>query len=155
MYCYYLRNMYLANGLREPGKLRMLGQPVDLGRLRMPAYILATREDHIVPWRTAYRSAGLLKGESRFVLGASGHVAGVVNPAGKNRRSFWVAKSLPADPDAWLAQAIEQPGSWWRDWTSWLSGHAGATVKAKKRLGGGTYKAIEPAPGRYVREPAG
>ncbi len=154
MYCSYLRNMYLTNSLREPGRLTMLGQPVDLGSLRLPAYILATREDHIVPWKTAYLSTGLLAGEKRFVLGASGHVAGVINPAGKNRRSYWVADSLPADPDAWFADAAEQPGSWWRDWAKWLSAHGGAMRKAKKKLGGGKYKPIEPAPGRYVREPA-
>ena len=154
MYCTYLRNMYLNNSLREPGRLHMLGQPVDLGSLRMPAYILATREDHIVPWKTAYLSTGLLKGEARFVLGASGHVAGVINPAAKNRRSFWVGASLPADPDAWFAQAGEQPGSWWRDWMNWLSLHGGAKRKAKKKPGGGKYKAIESAPGRYVRESA-
>ena len=154
MYCSYLRNMYLDNSLREPGKLHMLGQRVDLGTLRMPAYILATREDHIVPWKTAYLSTGLLEGDARFVLGASGHVAGVINPAGKNRRSFWVGDALPADPDVWFAQAKEQPGSWWRDWASWLSAHGGAKRKAKKTLGNAKYKPIEPAPGRYVREPA-
>ncbi|MSP98530.1 MAG: class I poly(R)-hydroxyalkanoic acid synthase [Betaproteobacteria bacterium] len=154
MYCTYLRNMYLTNSLRIPGRLQMLGQPIDLGSLRMPAYILATREDHIVPWKTAYLSTGLLKGDTRFVLGASGHVAGIVNPATKNRRSYWVGTALPTEPDAWFAQAAEQPGSWWRDWMAWLSVHAGAKRKAKKRLGGGRHMAIEPAPGRFVREPA-
>ncbi len=152
MYCWYLRNTYLENNLRIPGKLTMLGQPVDLGRLRMPAYLLATREDHIVPWHSAYRSAGLLKGDLRFVLGASGHIAGVVNPAGKNRRSYWTGTKLPSDPEAWMQGATEHPGSWWRDWSAWLAGHAGKTIKAKKRLGGRGHKAIEAAPGRYVRE---
>ncbi len=154
MYCSYLRNMYLTNSLREPGRLQMLGQHVDLGELRMPAYILATREDHIVPWKTAYLSTGLLKGDLRFVLGASGHVAGVINPAGKNRRSFWVGNTLPASPDSWFDQATEQPGSWWHDWMAWLATHGGAKRKAKKTLGNAKYKPIEPAPGRYVREPA-
>jgi len=152
MYCWYLRNTYLENNLRVPGKLTMLGQPVDLGRLRMPAYVLATREDHIVPWRSAYRSTGLLKGDMRFVLGASGHIAGVVNPAGRNRRSYWTGQNLPADPEAWLKTANEQPGSWWRDWSAWLAGYGGKTIKAKKRLGGKGHKPLEAAPGRYVRE---
>ena len=152
MYCWYLRNMYLDNSLRVPGKLNMLGQPVDLGRLRMPSYILATREDHIVPWHSAYRSTGLLKGKSHFVLGASGHIAGVINPAGKNRRSYWTGTALPEDPEAWLAAAQEQPGSWWRDWSDWLANYGGRKVKAKKKLGGGGHSVIEPAPGSYVKQ---
>ncbi len=154
MYCSYLRNMYLTNSLREPGRLQMLGHHVDLGALRMPAYILATREDHIVPWKTAYLSTGILKGDIRFVLGASGHVVGVINPAGKNRRSFWAGTTLPASPDDWFEQTTEMPGSWWHDWIKWLSTHGGARRKAKKTLGNAKYKPIEPAPGRYVREPA-
>ena len=152
MYCWYLRNMYLDNSLRVPGKLSMLGQPVDLGRLRMPSYVLATREDHIVPWHSAYRSTGLLKGKSHFVLGASGHIAGVINPAGKNRRSYWTGTALPEDPEAWLAAAQEQPGSWWRDWSDWLANYGGRKVKAKKKLGGGGHSVIEPAPGSYVKQ---
>ncbi len=154
MYCSYVRNMYLDNALRVPGKLTMLGESIDIGRLRMPAYMLATREDHIVPWQTAYLSTRLLKGEKRFVLGASGHIAGVVNPAGKNRRSYWVADALPPDPEAWLAQATEQPGSWWRDWRAWLAPHGGARVPAREALGSKSHPPIEPAPGRYVREKA-
>jgi polyhydroxyalkanoate synthase len=154
MYCTYVRNMYLDNNLRVPDRLSMLGESIDLGRLRMPAYILATREDHIVPWKTAYLSTGLLKGERRFVLGASGHVAGVVNPARKNRRSFWVGDALPAEPDAWFAQAKEQPGSWWRDWSAWLSAHGGEKGAAIQSLGSDRFRPIEPAPGRYVREKA-
>ncbi len=156
MYCRYLRSTYLENALREPGRMQMLGEAVDLGRLRMPAFLVATREDHIVPWQSAYRSTSLLKGRLRFVLGASGHIAGIINPASKNRRSYWTAEALPADPEAWLKQAVEHPGSWWTEWINWLATHGGrkVKVKVKKQLGGGGHKAMEPAPGLYVREKA-
>ena len=152
MYCWYVRNMYLENNLPEPGTLAMLGVPVDLGRVTQPAYVLATREDHIVPWRTTYRTTQLLKGPMRFSLGASGHVAGIVNPPAKNRRSFWSGESLPATAEDWLAQATEQPGSWWTDWSAWLAPYGGRRVKARARPGNGTFKPIEPAPGRYVKQ---
>ena len=153
MYCWYVRNMYLDNALRDPGRLTMLGQAVDLGRLQMPAYVVATREDHIVPWRTAYHSTALLKGESRFVLGASGHIAGIINPANKNRRSYWTSEARPSgEGEAWLAGAQEHQGSWWPDWSAWLAGYGGGKIKAKKRLGGHGRKALEPAPGSYVKQ---
>jgi poly[(R)-3-hydroxyalkanoate] polymerase subunit PhaC len=151
MYCEYVRRTYLENALREPGRVTMLGARVDLGRAKCPAYLLATREDHIVPWRTAYRSAGLLGGELRFVLGASGHVAGVVNPAAKNRRSHWIGGSLPPDPDTWFQNAVEHRGSWWSDWSAWLSPFGGRRVKARKAPGNAKHRPIEPAPGRYVK----
>ena len=153
MYCYYLRNTYLENNLRVPGKLTMLGQPVDLGKVKAPSYVLATREDHIVPWKTAYLSTQLLGGRSRFVLGASGHIAGVINPAAKNRRSHWSNDKLVKDPQAWLAAATEIPGTWWNDWAQWLAKHGGAKIRARKTPGNKVYKAIEPAPGRYVKQP--
>jgi poly[(R)-3-hydroxyalkanoate] polymerase subunit PhaC len=152
MYCEYVRRTYLENALREPGRVTMLGVPVDLGKVKQPSYLLATREDHIVPWRTAYRSTGLLGGELRFVLGASGHVAGVINPAAKNRRSYWIGENLPQDSDTWLAGAVEKRGSWWPDWNTWLSPFGGKRVKTRKRLGSAKYKPIEPAPGRYVKQ---
>ena len=151
MYCWYLRNTYLENHLREPGRTVVLGVPVDLGKISVPAYVLATREDHIVPWRTAYRTTQLLGGEMRFVLGASGHVAGIVNPASKNKRSHWLGGNLAADPEEWLASAKEEPGSWWRDWSAWLGSFGGGRVKARTRLGNTKFKPIEPAPGRYVK----
>lgn len=150
MYCWYVRNMYLHNSLRVPGKLEMLGEKVSLAALTMPAYVLATREDHIVPWATAYQSVHILGGESRFVLGASGHVAGVINPAEANRRSYWTNPVLPQDSQRWLLDATEMPGSWWRDWADWLAPHGGDKIKARKRLGGAGFKKIEAAPGRYV-----
>jgi polyhydroxyalkanoate synthase subunit PhaC len=151
MYCWYVRNAYLENRLREPGKTVVLGVSVDLGKIGVPAYVLATREDHIVPWRTAYRTTQLLGGDMRFVLGASGHIAGIVNPASKNKRSHWLGGNLAADPEEWLASAKEEPGSWWRDWSAWLGSFGGGRVKARTRPGNTKFKPIEPAPGRYVK----
>jgi len=151
MYCWYVRNMYLENKLREPGKLAMCGVPVDLGSIRLPTYILATREDHIVPWKAAYLSTRHLKGDTRFVLGASGHVAGVVNPPSKKRRSFWTNDRLSASAEQWLAGAEELPGSWWSNWNAWLEGFSGGERAAPKKLGSAKFKPIEPAPGRYVK----
>jgi polyhydroxyalkanoate synthase len=160
MYCWYLRNTYLENKLRVPGALVNCGVPVDLGKIRMPAFILATRDDHIVPWRSAYRSVFLFGGPRTFVLGASGHVAGVVNPPGKSRRSYWAdsqpASERPAEfpetPEAWLERAQEQRGSWWPAWSAWLSGYSGGTRKAPTAAGNVQYPSIEPAPGRYVKQ---
>jgi polyhydroxyalkanoate synthase len=151
MYAWYLRNMYLENNLRVPGRLTMCGTPVDLGRIDMPAYVLATQEDHIVPWTSAYRSTGLLGGKTQFVLGASGHIAGVINPASKNKRSYWVGGTQGESADDWLAGAKSMPGSWWTHWMAWLKPHAGKAVPARKKLGSAAHKPIEPAPGRYVK----
>ena len=152
MYAYYVRNMYLENNLRLPGRLRMCGEPVDLGKVDAPAYVLATREDHIVPWRTAYASTSLLGGKIDFVLSASGHIAGVINPAKKNRRNFWLNPALETEPERWLSAAISQPGSWWTHWADWLAAFGGPEVAARGQLGGGAYRELEPAPGRYVKE---
>ncbi len=152
MYCYYVRNTYLENRLRVPGALTNCGVPVDLGKVDRPTFILATREDHIVPWRSAYRSVGLLGGEKTFLLGASGHVAGVINPAAKNRRSYWRATAYPEHPEAWLALAEEHPGSWWPQWAEWMEQHKGGARKAPARPGNRKYKATEPGPGRYVKQ---
>jgi len=154
MYCWYLRNTYLENKLREPGALSSLGVPLDLGRIDRPSFIVATREDHIVPWRSAYRSLQVLGGEKTFVLGASGHVAGIINPAAKNRRSYWAGASHPQDAEAWLAQADEKQGSWWPQWAGWLAAYKGGARKAPQKAGNARHKPIEPAPGRYVKHKA-
>ena len=151
MYAYYVRNMYLENNLRVPGRLTMCGVPVDLRKADMPAYVLATREDHIVPWRTAYASTRLLGGRIDFVLSASGHIAGVINPASKNRRHFWLNPGLEDDPERWLAGAATQPGSWWPHWARWLAASGGARIAARAEPGSARYPAIEAAPGRYVK----
>ena len=153
-YCWYLRHTYLQNDLKTPGKLTVNGTPVDLGKIEAPVYIYGSREDHIVPWQSAYASVPLLKGERRFVLGASGHIAGVINPPAANKRSHWINTKLPETADAWFEGAKEQPGSWWPDWSSWLASHAGAQKAAPKRYGNADYPEIEPAPGRYVKQKA-
>jgi polyhydroxyalkanoate synthase len=150
-YAWYLRNTYLENNLRVPGKVSTCGVPIDLARVRVPAYVLAAREDHIVPWRSAYQTTQLLRGEARFVLGASGHIAGVINPAAKNRRSFWTNAQVPASPEAWLAGATERRGSWWGDWDAWLARFGGGEVAAPARLGSAKHPPLEAAPGRYVK----
>jgi polyhydroxyalkanoate synthase len=152
MYCEYLRKTYLENKLRVPGGWTMLGEPVDLGKVKLPAYVLATRDDHIVPWKTAYESVNLLGGESRFVLGASGHIAGVINSASKNRRSHWVNDTPAAKPEEWLESATENSGSWWRDWSAWVSRFGGPQRDARVRLGNARHKVVEPAPGRFVKQ---
>lgn len=151
--CWYMRQMYLDNNLREPGRLSMCGERVDLGQLDMPVYLLATYEDHIVPWRSAYQGTRLLRGEVRFVLGASGHIAGVINPASKNRRCYWTNPDVSVDPDIWVSTAEEHKGSWWMDWAAWLKPFAGE-LRTGRKLGNAKYLPIEPAPGRYVRERA-
>ncbi len=154
LYAYYLRNMYLENRLRIPGSLRMQDTPVDLGAIKIPAMVVAARDDHIVPWRTAYQSARLLGGSTEFVLAASGHVAGIVNPPRDNRRRHWVAEdgALTDAPDSWLAAAREAEGSWWRHWLEWLRDRSGETVAAPAATGNELYQPIESAPGRYVLE---
>jgi polyhydroxyalkanoate synthase len=151
MYCWYLRNTYLENKLRVPGATSVLGVPVDFGKIDLPAYVLAAREDHIVPWRTAYQTTQLIHGETRFVLGASGHVAGVVNPASKNKRSYWTGENPGANADEWLSHAAEKPGSWWKDWSEWLARSGGGQIKARSRLGSAELEPLEPAPGSYVK----
>ena len=161
MYAWYLRNMYLENNLRVPNKLHTCGQAVDLGRIRVPTYVFAAREDHIVPWKAAYASARALPGDGkaggvRYVLGASGHIAGAINPPSKNKRNYWVGgdDTLPANSEAWFNDAKEHPGSWWPDWSRWLSRHAGAQKPAPRHYGNAKFKPIEPAPGSYVKEKA-
>ena len=155
MYAWYLRNLYLENKLREPGGLSACGINVNLSKIKVPVYLVATREDHIVPWTSAFQSTQLLGDDIRFVLGASGHIAGIINPALKNRRSYWTNDSCAyhsTSPQAWLAHAHEQPGSWWTDWSAWLTRHAGKQKKASRRIGSAKFQAIEPAPGRYVKD---
>ena len=154
MYCTYVRTTYLDNQLCVPGALANCGVPVDLGKVAQPAFILATREDHIVPWKEAYRTVQLLGGEKQFVLGASGHIAGVINPPAGGRRSYWASAENPLEPEQWLAGAKEERGSWWPLWAQWLERFKGEARKAPQKTGSATHKAIEPAPGRYVKQKA-
>lgn len=154
-FAWYFRNMYLENRLIS-GKLKVCGVQVDPRTLDMPAYLYASREDHIVPWTSAYRSSLILPGELRFVLGESGHIAGVINPPARGRRGYWAGDgALPAASEAWLESASHHKGSWWPDWFSWLQGHSGPMRKARVTLGNKSFPGIEPAPGRYVKVKAG
>lgn len=163
MFCWYLRNTYLENKLKNPGALTVCGVPVDLGKIDAPVFMYGSKEDHIVPWQAAYASMALLNPKkpkaNRFVLGASGHIAGVINPAAKNKRSYWVndkggkgaTKLRPKDDAAWFEAAVEHKGSWWPEWAKFLAQHGGAEVPAPATPGNAQYTALEPAPGRYVK----
>ena len=158
-YAWYLRNTYFENNLIKPGKMTVCGQKIDLKKIDIPAYIYGSREDHIVPIGGAYATTQQLPGKKRFVMGASGHIAGVINPPAKKKRSYWTNDKLPANkfPAAqadWLKTATEHPGSWWTDWSGWLVGHAGKQIAAPKVYGSRTHKRIEDAPGRYVKAKA-
>ena len=155
MYTWYIRNTYLENNLAKPGRLTVCGEKVDLRKVDIPAYIYGSREDHIVPIGGAYASTQILPGKKRFVMGASGHIAGVINPPAKKKRSYWTSDKLPKTQPEWLAGAQEHAGSWWPDWAAWLKTHGGKQVAAPKHYGkGAKYKVIEPAPGRYVKQKA-
>jgi len=150
MHSFYLRKMYQENRLSQPGGITLGGTPIDLGRIAVPSYILATREDHIAPWKACYKATQLYAGRKRFVLAASGHIAGVVNPPDAGKYSHWVNTELPPDPDAWLAGATELAGSWWPDWQRWVASLSKAKVDARTP-GDGRLAVIEPAPGSYVK----
>ena len=154
MFCWYLRHMYLQNELRIPGRLASAGEPIDLGAIGVPTYVYGSRDDHIVPWRAAYESTQLLKGPVRFVMGASGHIAGVINPAHRNRRNYWVGASCPPSAEQWFSEAEEVPGSWWPDWTQWLTKFQGERRIAPRSPGSARFTVLEPAPGSYVRQKA-
>ena len=153
MYDYYLKEMYIENRLQSPGALTMCGVPIDLGEIVAPTYVYASREDHIVPWRTAFRTTSLVGGEVTFVLGSSGHIAGVVNPVNSSRRNYWTADTLVENPDDWLLHAKSYAGSWWPHWYAWLAPHGGKQVAARA-IGNAKYPALAKAPGAYVLEPA-
>jgi polyhydroxyalkanoate synthase len=167
MFCWYVRNTYLENKLREPGGTEQCGESVNLGTLRVPTFVYASKEDHIVPWKTAYASTQILPGDTTFVLGASGHIAGVINPPAKNKRNYWTLSRaeapdndvdgqarLDADPDRWFDNAGNIPGSWWPAWVDWLATHSGPKVPAREMLGNAEFTPIEGAPGSYVKEKA-
>ena len=150
MHSFYLRNMYQANRLSQPGGITLAGEPIDLGSVDVPTYFISTREDHIAPWKSTYRGTQLLSGQRRFVLAASGHIAGVVNPPEGGKYSHWTNDALPAKPDAWFEGAVEMAGSWWPDWQRWVTAlndeHVPARIPGEQGL-----PAIEDAPGSYVQ----
>ncbi|RZI42261.1 class I poly(R)-hydroxyalkanoic acid synthase [Herbaspirillum sp. HC18] len=155
MFCWYLRNTYLENNLRVPGKLKVADVKIDLSKIDAPAFIYGSREDHIVPWVAAYQSTSLInpkkRSRNRFILGASGHIAGVINPPAKKKRSYWTNDKAASGAQEWIGGAKENPGSWWPEWADFLNANAGKQVAAPRKYGNTKYKAIEPAPGRYVK----
>jgi polyhydroxyalkanoate synthase len=155
MFCWYLRNTYLENKLKT-GELVVAGEQVDLTSIDAPAFVYGSRDDHIVPWPSAFDSLNILPGSTRFVLGASGHIAGVINSPAKNKRNYWVNDSGKAgNADDWFSGASEIAGSWWPEWAKFLNAQGGKKVKAKAKPGNAKYKPIEAAPGRYVKVKAG
>jgi polyhydroxyalkanoate synthase len=150
MHRFYLRNMYQHNRLREPGGITLLGEPIHLAKVKAPVYFLSTKEDHIAPWKSTYSGTQLLGGPVKFVLGGSGHIAGVINPAGSNKYGYWTNSKLPRDPDEWLQGAKENPGSWWPGWFTWVKAKSGAMVPARTP-GDGALEVLEDAPGAYVK----
>ncbi|MEO0028610.1 MAG: Poly-beta-hydroxybutyrate polymerase [Pseudomonadota bacterium] len=153
-YAWYLRNTYLENKFVTPGAVTVCGEKIDLGKVNLPVYIYGSREDHIVPIGGSYASTQHLPGKKRFVMGASGHIAGVINPPDAKKRSHWLREDgkFPASAEEWIAGAKELPGSWWTDWSQWLKTHAGKQISAPKHYGkDAKSKTIEPAPGRYVK----
>lgn len=156
-YAWYLRNTYLENNLIEPGKLVVCGETIDFGNVQVPMYIYGSKDDHIVPIRGSYASTQIFPGKKRFVMGASGHIAGVINPPAKGKRHYWTSEqaTFPSHWHEWFEQAEQQPGSWWPDWAEWLAGNAGQQMAAPAAPGNKkTYAAIEPAPGSYVKQRA-
>jgi len=149
MHTFYLRNMYIRNKLREPGGITLAGVPIDLSKVDIPAYFISTVEDHIAPWKCTYLGARLLSGPVRFVLGGSGHIAGIVNPPSANKYWYWINDKLPNGADEWLSTAEKHEGSWWNDWGNWLAGFGGDKVPARVP-GEGGLQVIEDAPGTYA-----
>jgi polyhydroxyalkanoate synthase len=155
MHSFYIRNMYLDNLLREPGGITLDGVAIDIRDIDIPVYFLSTHDDHIAPWAATYRGARLFSGPVRFVVGGSGHIAGVINPPQNNKYGFRVNDDirgeLPPDPDEWQSGAAQCEGSWWPDWISWIGGISRRQVAARVP-GSGALSVIEDAPGAYVRQ---
>ena len=150
MHSFYLRNMYLNNRLREPGGITLDGVAIDLTKVKTPTYFISTIEDHIAPWKSTYAGARLFGGETRFVLGGSGHIAGIINPPAAKKYCYWTGDKPAATPQEWFEGTQQHPGSWWTDWQQWTETHAGDKVAAREP-GTGALPAIEDAPGSYVR----
>jgi len=151
MHSYYLRNMYIKNLLGKPGGITLAGVPIDLSKVKQPSYFISTVEDHIAPWKTTYIGSKYLGGPVRFVLGGSGHIAGIVNPPAAKKYHYWTNDSNPATPEEWFKSATQHPGSWWNDWQAWMDEQNADEAKVPARKpGDGKLKVIEDAPGSYA-----
>jgi polyhydroxyalkanoate synthase len=153
MHSFYLRNFYMKNLLVQPGGVELAGVPVDLARIKAPAYFVSTIEDHIAPWKSTYLGARLFSGPTRFVLGGSGHIAGIINPPVANKYGFWVnpQAKMPATADEWLGGATQSPGSWWTDWQAWATQQNGDEKVPARDPSKGKLPALEDAPGSYAK----
>jgi polyhydroxyalkanoate synthase len=149
MHSFYLRKFYQENKLIEPGGINLCSVPIDLRKIRLPVYMISTREDHIAPWASTYAATQIFRGEKTFVLAGSGHIAGVINPPGVEKYGYWVNPKLPPDPKDWFEGAEQHAGSWWPHWCAWAAGHAGDRVAARVP-GDGKLTPIEDAPGSYA-----
>ncbi len=152
MHSFYLRNMYMQNLLKEPGGIELMGKKIDLRKVKVPCYFISTVEDHIAPWKSTYMGARIVGGPVRFVLGGSGHIAGIVNPPVANKYGFWTSESgdLPEDSAEWLASTKQNPGSWWTDWQSWITNQSAEKVAARDPASG-PLGVLEDAPGSYAK----
>ncbi len=150
MHRYYLRNMYLSNALRQSDALRLNGTPIDLKRVKVPAFFIGTLHDHISPWKSVYAGMKLHAGPTQFILGGSGHIAGAINPPEKGKYNYYESDQVYEQPEDWFKAAKEQPGSWWPIWEEWLRGQSGVKVAARCP-GEAGLPVLEEAPGSYVR----
>jgi polyhydroxyalkanoate synthase len=152
MHSYYLETMYRDNALVEPCAVTVLDQPIDLGSIGNDLYVVSTAEDHIAPWASVYRLTQLVRGKSRFVMGASGHIAGIINAPAKKKGSYWTSDANPRSPQAWRDGAQQHEGSWWPDWVAWLRERSGQDVGARDPGTAANYPPLAEAPGTYVLE---
>ncbi len=152
MYVSYIQDMYLENKLIEPNALTFCGEKINLRNISVPSFFLCAVEDHIAPWKATFKTRDLFSGPTEFVLGASGHIAGVINPPSKNKRHYWLNEKDASDADQWLETAEKFQGSWWSHWDSWLKKQGGSSKAAPKKPGNTEFTPIEPAPGRYVKK---
>jgi polyhydroxyalkanoate synthase len=159
MHSFYLRNMYIKNLLGQPGGITLAGVPIDVSKVKLPSYFISTVEDHIAPWKTTYVGSRYLgsavRGDVRFVLGGSGHIAGIVNPPAAKKYHYWTNDSNPATPDEWFKTATQHPGSWWNDWQAWMEKQNAGEARVPARrpgdlAGSGGLSVIEDAPGSYA-----
>jgi polyhydroxyalkanoate synthase len=155
MHLFYLREMYIKNKLVKPGAVTLAGTPIDLSKVKAPAYFISTVEDHIAPWATTYLGARVLGGPNKFVLGGSGHIAGIVNPPAANKYGYWTNAKLVPEAQDWLAGATKHEGSWWTDWDKWIRSHnKEKDVPARipgDALRGGKLKVLQDAPGSFAK----
>jgi polyhydroxyalkanoate synthase len=151
MYNTYIREMYINNNLSKPGGFTCCDKPVELAKVKTPVYFLSAIEDHIAPWKTTFLGTDIVGGPVEFVLGGSGHIAGVINPPAKNKRNYWTDGEMGQGADHWLETAADNPGSWWTHWDEWLVKQDSKQVPAREIGANKEFKEIIPAPGDYVR----